>query len=111
MITVNNKTWMYCAAVIAIPTAALFKSLIALAIPLYFLAILLVFIDPYFKALKSQLPSAQKYIVVVLSSGSVAGLITNIYPQTQPWLVTAWFLFFFLYGWPIASKIDRTHGS
>ena len=56
---------MYCGAVLVIPTAALFKSLIEWAVPLYLVAILLVFLDPYFKELRSQQASANRYIIVI----------------------------------------------
>ncbi|WP_171338733.1 hypothetical protein [Alteromonas sp. 07-89-2] len=107
----NSRKWMYCGAVLIIPTAALFKSLIEWAVPLYLVAILLVFLDPYFKELRSQQTSANRYIIVILPSGLVAGIISNVFPQAHAWLVSGWFLFFVAYGWPIATKIDRNNGS
>ncbi|MEP1552008.1 MAG: hypothetical protein ABJJ44_06120 [Paraglaciecola sp.] len=106
----SSKSWMYCSAVLAFPVAALFKGLFTWAVPLYVVAIVLIFADPLFKNLRRSIPSANRFIIVILLSGAIVGLIANIFPTTHTWLVACWCVFFIAYGWPIASNIDKKNG-
>lgn len=97
---------MYIGGILVLPIIMLFKGM-----PLYFLggivlSLLLIVFDPLFKRFIKQIDGADKFIVIILSTGVTCAGGAMFFPGLSMTLVLSWSAFYVFYGIKMSSRIE-----
>ena len=107
--SISSKEFMYVGIVILLPTILLFNSFLLYAVGALAIAVLLIFVDPLFKRFRCGVVGSEKFIVGVLGSGILAGISSTLMPDYHVLIVSAWSIFYLVWGMKIAKRIDNVN--